>query len=80
MVHQISKTECHIEYHEQTLSGSVVTYRMETIQVVYRIEKTCLLPFKSLHSGQLCQLQQTDIEEQWFCKGSFHVFWENIQR
>jgi len=37
------KTERQIKYHEQTLSGSVVADRIETIQVLYLTDQTCLL-------------------------------------
>jgi hypothetical protein len=33
VVHQITTTEHQIKYHEQTLSGSIAPYRIETIQV-----------------------------------------------
>jgi len=37
------KTERQIKYHEQTLSGSVVPDRIETIQVIYLKDQTCIL-------------------------------------
>ena len=34
VVQQITNTEHQIQYHEQTLSGGIVTDRIETIQVL----------------------------------------------
>jgi len=42
-VHQISKTECQITYHEQTLCGSIVPIKIETNHVLYLKDQACLL-------------------------------------
>jgi len=43
VVHQITKTELQIKYHEQTLSGSIVPDRSDTIQTCFfNLEKGML--------------------------------------
>jgi len=42
VVYHINKTEHQIKYHEQTLSESFVPDMIETIEVLYLIDQTCL--------------------------------------
>ena len=56
MVFQRTKNERQIKYDEQIFSASIVPDRIETIQIFYMIDQTCLLTQRKVHYGQLYQM------------------------